>query len=76
MCTPDRPAKTRVILDCDVSFEIALVRYGKPSGSEAVRASLEEIKLKMPGLGPRIPEPVTGRHGVEFSTFGDYSVDL
>ena len=64
------------ILDCDVPFEIALVRYGKPSGTDAVRASLEEIKQKMPGLGPHIDKPVTGRHGGEFSTFGDYSVDL
>jgi len=64
------------ILNCDVDFEIALVRYGKPSGTDAVRASLEEIKKKMPGLGPRITEPVTGRHGGEFHTFGDYSVNL
>ena len=64
------------VLNCDVPFEIALVRYGKPSGTDAVRASLEEIKKKMPGLGPRIEEPVTGRHGGQFSTFGDYSVNL
>lgn len=64
------------ILDTNVDFEIALVRYGKPSGTDAVRASLSEIKTKMPGLGPRIADPVVGRHGKAFSTFGDYSVDL
>lgn len=64
------------ILDTNVDFEIALVRYGKPSGTDAVRASLSEIKRIMPGLGPHIPEPVVGRHGNEFSNFGDYSVDL
>ena len=64
------------VLNCNVPFEIALVRYGKPSGTDAVRASLKEIKARMPGLGPRIEKPVIGRHGGEFSTFGDYSVNL
>jgi inosine-uridine nucleoside N-ribohydrolase len=64
------------ILDTNVEFEIALVRYHKPSGTDAVRASLVEIKEIMPGLGPRISSPVVGRHGNKFSNFGDYSVDL
>ena len=64
------------ILDTDVPFEIALVRYGKPSGTDAVRASLEEIRATMPGMGPRVSRPVTGRNGGEFTTFGDYSLDL
>ncbi len=64
------------ILDTDVDFEIALVRYGKPSGTDAVRATLEEIKAIMPGKGPRVSEPVTGRNGGTFTTFGDYSVNL
>lgn len=64
------------ILNMDVDFEIALVRYGKPSGTDAVRASLAEIKTTMPGLGPHIATPVVGRHGNAFSNFGDYSVDL
>ncbi len=64
------------VLDSDAPFEIALVRYGKPSGTAAVKASLTEIKRKMPGAGPRIATPVVGRHGGEFSTFGDYSVNL
>jgi purine nucleosidase len=64
------------ILNTEVDFEIALVRYGKPSGTDAVRASMVEIKQRMPGLGPRIAQPVKGRHGNEFSCFGEYSIDL
>jgi purine nucleosidase len=69
-------ASMNYILDFDVPFEIVTVRYGKPSGTDAVRASLEEVKARMPGLGPRIEEPVVGRHGESFTSFGDYSVNL
>lgn len=64
------------ILDIDVPFEIALVRGGKPSGTAAVRVTPEEIQEHMPGAGPNVTEPVFGRHGGEFITFGDYSVNL
>lgn len=64
------------ILDCDVPFEIALVRYGKPTGTDAVRATLEDIRTKMPGKGPQIEPPVEGRHGGSFRCFGDYAVSL
>ncbi|MCB1132195.1 MAG: nucleoside hydrolase, partial [Verrucomicrobiae bacterium] len=53
-----------------------LVRSGKPSGTAAVVATLDEINRTMPGTGPRIDPPVTGRHGDRFSCFGDYSVSL
>jgi purine nucleosidase len=67
----------RYILDSsDVAFEIALVRYGTPSGTDAVRVTREEIRARMPGKGPRAREPVPGRNGGQFTTFGDYSVDL
>jgi hypothetical protein len=69
-------AALNYILDLDVPFEIALVRYGKPSGTDAVRVPLADIERNMPGLGPRIPQPVVGRHGGAFYTFGDYSIDL
>ena len=71
----DEPS-VNAVLESRVEFEIALVRYGEPSGTDAVRATLEEIRAKMPGAGPEISEPVTGRHGGEFTCFGDYSVDL
>ena len=69
-------AALQYILDSDVVFEIALVRWGKPSGTAAVRVSLEEIRSTMPGKGPRVGVPVEGRNGGQFSTFGDYSVNL
>ena len=64
------------ILDTGVDFEIAIVRYGKPSGTDAVRATLDEIRKIMPGKGPKVSPPVTGRHGGEFSCFGDYAISL
>jgi purine nucleosidase len=59
-----------------VPFEIALVRWGRPSGTAAVRVTREEIRARMPGKGPRVAVPVAGRNGGQFTTFGDYSVDL
>lgn len=59
-----------------VPFEIVTVRYGKPSGTDAVRASRDEIRAKMPGKGPRVSPAVTGREGGSYQTFGDYSVAL
>jgi inosine-uridine nucleoside N-ribohydrolase len=64
------------ILNKKVPFEIVTVRYGKPSGTSAVTATRKEIADKMPGMGPKAAQPVTGRHGGSFSSFGDYSVDL
>lgn len=63
------------ILDQDVPFEMVLVRYGTPYGSDLVRVTPAEITTRMKGLGPKVP-PVGGRHGGEFTTFGDYSIDL
>ena len=71
----DEPA-LQYVLDADVPFEIALVRYGKPDGTDAVRVTREEIRRRMTGKGPRLAQPVIGRHGGEFRTFGDYSVNL
>lgn len=64
------------ILNTEVEFEIVLVRGGKPSGTAAVRATLDEVQRNMPGMGPRIDPPVTGRHGGQFTCFGDYSLSL
>jgi len=64
------------ILESDVEFEMVMVRYGKPSGTDAVAAKLSDFQKIMPGKGPHISEPVVGRHGGEFTCFGDYSVEL
>ena len=71
----DRGA-AQYLMDADVHFEIATVRYGEPSGTDAVRATLEDIREIMPGMGPNIDDPITGRHGGEHTTWGDYSVSL
>ena len=64
------------ILDMDVPFEFVTVRYGDPSGTDAVKVTQAQILHRMPGLGPTISEPVTGRHGGEFDNWGDYSANL
>ncbi len=63
------------ILDQDVPFEMVMVRYGKSTGSDVIRATRGEIEKEMKGMGPRT-EPVMGRHGDAFTCFGDYSIDL
>jgi purine nucleosidase len=64
------------ILNSRIEFEIATVRYGQPSGTGAVKLTKEEALRKLPGRGVRTTSPITGRHGGEFYTFGDYAVDL
>jgi purine nucleosidase len=71
----DEPA-VNYVLDSHVDFEVALVRYGKPSGTDAVRATLDDVRRILPGKGPLVTPPVPGRHGGTFSHFGDYSIDL
>ena len=64
------------LLESEMEFEMVTVRYGQPSGTDAVRMLEGEAQRTMPGLGPEIVEPVTGRHGDTFNNFGDYSVSL
>ena len=64
------------ILDTQVEFEMAVVRYGAESGTSAVRVALEDVMQNLAGKGPRSVSPVIGRHGGEFTTFGDYSINL
>jgi purine nucleosidase len=71
----DEPA-LQYILDTRVDFEIAVVRYDQPSGTDAVRVTMDEIQQNMPDKGPRVDPPVSGRHGGTFTNFGDYSVNL
>lgn len=64
------------VLNSSIPFEMVTVRYGKPSGTDAVKVTKKEINEKMPGIGPKAIETVIGRHGGEFDNFGDYSVSL
>ena len=64
------------ILKSTIPFEMVTVRYGEPTGTDAVRVTQAEINQKMPGLGVEISKPVSGRHGGQFKNFGDYSVSL
>jgi purine nucleosidase len=64
------------LLNHNIDFEMVTVRYGKPSGTDAVTITKDEINRVMPGLGPHIAKPIIGRHGGEFTCFGDYSVNL
>lgn len=64
------------ILDSNVKFEVVTVSYGCETGTAAIRISLDEIDSLMPGKGPFVSDGITGRHGGQFNTFGDYSVDL
>ncbi len=70
------PESLRYVLSTEVPFEMVLVRYGTPSGTDAIRVTPEDVKAKFAGRGPRASTPVMGRHGVAFSTFGDYAVNL
>lgn len=69
-------AAVKYVLSTPVEFEMVTVRYGKPTGTDAVRATKEEIERIMPGKGPRVSPPVMGRHGIAFDNFGSYSVNL
>lgn len=71
----DIPA-VNYVLDTKVPFEITLVSYNKDYGTAAVKVSREYAHEHFTGLGPRVAEPVEGRHGGRFICFGDYSVDL
>jgi purine nucleosidase len=64
------------LLESDIPFELVTVRYGDPSGTDAVRVTKAQILHRMPGKGPRISTPITGRHGGQFDNWGDYSANL
>jgi inosine-uridine nucleoside N-ribohydrolase len=70
------PAAVNYTIDGSEPFEMVLVRYGKPSGTDAIRVTMDEIRHRMTGTGPRTAQPVPGRNGGQFRTFGDYSIDL
>jgi purine nucleosidase len=69
-------AALNYILGTRAPFEMVTVRYGQTTGTADVKVRRREIYTRMPGSGPVVAEPVTGRHGGTFTCFGDYSVDL
>jgi len=64
------------LLYTDMEFEMVTVRYGKSSGTDYVRLTEKEVEKNIPPLGFKISEPVIGRHGGEFFSFGEYSKSL
>jgi len=69
-------AALNYVLETDVEFEIAVVRYGAESGTSAVRVTLQDVVQNVAGKGPCASTPVTGRNGGTFTHFGDYSINL
>ena len=64
------------VLNSPIPLDMVTVRYGRDSGTDAVKVTPSTINSQMPGLGPEAIQPVQGRHGGRFNTFGDYAVDL
>lgn len=71
----DIPA-VNYVLDSKVPFEITPVCGGTDIGTAFVKVSREYVHENFTGIGPKVKEPVEGRHGGRFACFGDYSVDL
>lgn len=70
----DIPAMN-LLLDTDIPFEMVTVRYGKPSGTDAVKIYKDEVH-QLKGLGPQTEIAVEGRHGLKHHNFGDYALSL
>ncbi len=64
------------VLDSDIPFEMVTVLGKDGHGTDYVRVPLDFVRETFAGLGPHVDTPVEGRHGGEFSCFGDYSVNL
>jgi len=64
------------VIESGVDFEMVTVRYGKPTGSDAVRVSPAEVEANLKGKGPVSKHTITGRHGGVFNVFGNYSANL
>ena len=72
----DDTTSVNPVVQSAAPFEMAVVRYGKPSGTAAVWVTPADVDAHIKGKGVKVPSPVTGRHGNAFTTFGDYAVDL
>lgn len=51
------------VLNSKIPFEMVTVRYGKPSGTDAVAVTQSKVNEKLPNLGPKATVPIIGRHG-------------
>ncbi len=69
-------ASVNPVIESGVEFEMVTVRYGLPSGTAAVTVTLDDVAKNVKGKGPKALIPIIGRHGGEFSNFGDYSANL
>ncbi len=69
-------ASVNPVIQSGVDFEMVTVRYNKPSGTAAVKVTPAEMEANMKGKGPLSENAITGRHGGEFDSFGDYSANL
>lgn len=64
------------LINSGVEFEMVTVRYGKESGTAAVKVNLSDISKNVKGKGIETSKAINGRHGGEFKKFGDYSLNL
>jgi hypothetical protein len=64
------------VIESGIPLEIVTVGLGTGGGAAEVYVNVDEIRNRMPGLGPRANVPVTGRDGGQFNHFGDYSINL
>lgn len=64
------------VIESGAPFEMVTVRYGKPSGSDAVRITPAQVDKNIKGKGPVSEYTIIGRHGGEFNNFGEYSANL
>ena len=64
------------LLNTNVEFEIVTVRYGELSGTDFVKITKDEVEDNIINLGVKIENPVLGRHGGQFYSFGQYSKSL
>ena len=63
------------LLDTDIQFEMVTVRYGRPSGTDAVKVTPQDIQSQLAGRGPKADSPVD-KGGQSYERFGDYAVSL
>ncbi len=64
------------LLSSDITFEMVTVRYGKPSGTDFVKVTEDDVQQRIAPLGNTIAAPVYGRHGGEYFSFGTYAISL